>query len=90
MPAQTNSHRRPRGTGSLFIVERRGRRLWYAKWRRGGRQVKRSLGPVREPGGQVGLTRSQAEAELRRELSHSAAPIRTTAQRTRGGAFRQN
>lgn len=33
-----------------------------AKWRHGPRQIKRALGPVREPGATVGLTRSQAES----------------------------
>jgi integrase len=49
-----------------------GRRTWYAKWRQGERQVKRALGPVREKGGKSGLTRSQAEAELRRLLSDAS------------------
>jgi integrase len=73
MPSQGNSRRRPRGTGSLYIVNHRGRRLWYGKWWCAGRQVKRCFGPVLEPGGQVGLTRAQAEARLRRELTQSAA-----------------
>src|SRR4051794_2460255 len=61
--------RRPPGTGSLFIrTDRAGRSVWYAKWREGERQVKRRLGPVRERGGSTGLTRGQAEAELRRHL----------------------
>jgi integrase len=65
----------------LFIVRRRGRRVWYAKWRQGQRQIKRCLGPVREPGGQLGLTRSQAEAALRRELALSARMPSFTAER---------
>src|SRR3954468_2585978 len=65
--------RRPAGTGSLFMrVDRRGRKVWYGKWREGQRQVKRSLGPVREPGATVGLTRRGAEAELRKLLSSAA------------------
>lgn len=66
--------RRPRGTGSLFIrTSRDGHRQWYAKWRHGPRQIKRALGPVREPGAKVGLTRAQAEAELRRLLTGAAS-----------------
>src|SRR4051812_24702719 len=66
--------RRPAGTGSLFTrVDRRGREVWYGKWREGQRQVKRSLGPVREPGSTIGLTRREAEAELRKLLSIAAA-----------------
>jgi integrase len=59
--------RRPRGTGSLLVrSDRAGRRTWYGKIHVGARQVKRRLGLVREPGSAVGLTRAQAEAELRR------------------------
>lgn len=72
---------RPYGTGSLFVrTARSGQRTWYAKWREGSRQVKRALGPVREQGGKVGLTRSQAEARLRQLLT-SAAAIPTTRER---------
>src|SRR4051812_20745696 len=66
--------RRPAGTGSLFVrTDAAGRASWYAKYRVGGRQVKRRLGARREPGGTIGLTRGQAEAELRRLLSESPA-----------------
>src|SRR4051812_34561361 len=66
--------RRPAGTGSLTIrTDAAGRTSWYAKYRQGGRQIKRRLGPRREPGSSVGLTRAQAEAELRRLLSESAS-----------------
>jgi integrase len=54
--------RRPYGAGSLYA---RGG-TWYAHWRAdGGRQVKRRIGPVRTEGSRDGLTRKQAEAELR-------------------------
>jgi integrase len=59
------SSRRSYGTGS--IVVRRG--AYYGKWRAGGRQVMRKLGAVRKPGSRDGLTRKQAEAELR-QLMH--------------------
>jgi integrase len=65
----------------LYIVHGRRRRLWYAKWRQGQRQVKRCLGLVREPGTQLGLTRSQAEALLRRELAESARAPSVAAER---------
>jgi integrase len=59
--------RRPQGTGSLLVRrDRPGRETWYGKWRAGERQVMRRLGPRREPGESVGLTRRQAEVELRR------------------------
>src|SRR3954447_24886409 len=53
--------RRSQGTGSLLVrKDGRGRETWYGKWRVGDRQVMRSLGPRREPGDNVGLTRRQA------------------------------
>ena len=62
--------RRPPGTGSLLVRrDRAGRETWYGKWRVGERQVMRRLGPRREPGASVGLTRTQAEAELRRLIA---------------------
>jgi integrase len=61
MQANANA-RRSYGTGSLF--EYRG--AWYGKWRVGDRQVKRKIGHIRQPGSRDGLTRKQAEAELRR------------------------
>src|SRR5690348_8647628 len=74
-------HRRPAGTGSLFVrIDGAGRGSWYAKWREGERQVKRRLGPVRERGSAVGLSRGEAEAELRRLLSDRAA-VRPPAER---------
>ena len=43
---QTNrTARRPHGAGAL--IERDG--SYYGKWRVGGRQVKRRLGPARTP-----------------------------------------
>jgi integrase len=64
--------RRSYGTGSLFA---RGD-AWYGQWRIGGRLVKRKLGARREPGSRQGLTKAQAEAELRRRISDlgAAAP----------------
>jgi hypothetical protein len=38
---------------------------WYGQWYLRGRLVKRSLGPMRQPGSRDGLTRTQAEARLR-------------------------
>ena len=58
------------GTGSLLVQSG----SWYGKWRDGGRQVKRRLGPKREPGSSDGLTRKQAEAELRR-LMQTTRPL---------------
>ena len=59
--------RRPQGTGSLLVRrDRRGKETWYGKWWVGRRQTMRALGPRREPGEAVGLTRRQAEEQLRR------------------------
>ena len=59
------SARRIYGTGS--IIEYRG--AWYGKWRDpSGRQIKRKLGAIRQPGSREGLTRKQAEVELRRKM----------------------
>jgi integrase len=64
--------RRRYGTGS--IIDERG--SWYGQWRVGGRLVKRKLGAKRKPGTRDGITRKQAEAQLRRliEQVRHAAP----------------
>jgi Phage integrase, N-terminal SAM-like domain len=60
----TRQRREKRAYGSGSIVREGG--SWYGKWRVEERQVKRRLGPVRPVGTSEGLTRKQAEAELRR------------------------
>jgi integrase len=62
--ASDSRTRRSHGSGSLFTY----RGAWYGQWRVGGRQIKRKLGPKRPPGGRDGLTRPQAERELRRRI----------------------
>ena len=47
---------------------------FYGKWWVNGRQVKRKLGPCREPGSRTGLTRSQAEARLRELMRETQVP----------------
>lgn len=70
--------RRSYGTGSLLV--RRG--AWYGQWHAAGRQVMRKLGPIRQPGSRDGLTKAQAERELRRRMEQeqavAAAPARLT------------
>ena len=62
---------RPRGTGHVFA---RGNR-WYGEFYVRGEKAKRSLGPVRQPGSRVGLTRTMAEQRLRDLMSeHAKAP----------------
>lgn len=59
--------RRSYGSGSLYVRrDARGGESWYGKWYSGGRRIKRRLGPKRQPGSRRGLTRAQAERELRR------------------------
>jgi integrase len=70
--------RRNYGTGSLFT--HRGK--WYGQWRVGGQLLKRAIGPKRQPGSREGLTRKQAEAELRK-LMQTIRP----APRTNGITF---
>jgi integrase len=61
--------RRPRGTGTLLVrKDSAGRETWYGKWRIGPSQVKRRIGPKRIPSTSDGLTRTQAEAELRKMI----------------------
>ena len=71
-PARQAKQRRPRGTGA---VVRKGDR-WYGQWYLRGRLVKRSLGPMRQPGTRDGLTKSQAEVRLRELMTetNSAPP----------------
>jgi integrase len=59
--------RRSYGTGSLIVrTDSTGRNTWHAKVWAGRRQVWRKLGEKRAPGSRDGLTRTQAEARLRR------------------------
>jgi integrase len=79
MPHQPNS-RRSYGTGQLFVhADATGREAWYGRWYSGGRRIKRRIGPKREPGTRHGLTRSQAEAELRRRIQ-AQAPLPVAAE----------
>ena len=69
--------RRSYGTGSLFTY--RGK--WYGQWWLGEKQVKRAIGAKRLPGSRRGLTRAQAERELRRlmqEVRHVPVHERLT------------
>jgi hypothetical protein len=57
--------KRTYGTGAL--AEKHGN--WYGRWRTlDGRRLHRRVGPVRAPGTSGGLTRREAEAELRRMI----------------------
>ena len=60
--AMSRRSSRPRGTGELFTKAN----TWYGRWYVRGKPVKRSLGPVRQPGTRIGLTRTMAENEAAR------------------------
>jgi integrase len=70
--------RRSYGTGSLFVrADASGREAWYGQWRLNARLVKRKVGPKRSAGAANGLTKAQAEKELRRLVAATvAAPTR--------------
>ena len=59
---------RPRGTGHVFPKGN----TWYGEFYLRGRKVKRSLGPIREPGTRIGLTRTMAEKKLREQMTETA------------------
>ena len=64
-----NRSRRSYGTGSLYVrADGTGRERGTASGRHGGGGIKRSIGPKRE-GSRDGLTRTQAEAKLRRLIA---------------------
>ncbi|HEX8206638.1 MAG TPA: site-specific integrase [Solirubrobacteraceae bacterium] len=64
--------KRSYGSGRLFVrADPGGRETWYGSWRVGGRRVKRRVGLKRRPSMADGLTRTQAEAELRRLIANT-------------------
>jgi hypothetical protein len=68
--------RRSYGSGSLTVRrDRAGAETWYGSWRVGGRRVKRALGLKRSVGARDGLTRAQAESELRRQMEAAVASV---------------
>lgn len=61
--------KRSYGSGRLFpYKDKSGRESWYGSWRVGSSRVQRKIGEKRPPGGKSGLTRNQAERELRRRM----------------------
>jgi integrase len=69
---QPQRNRRTHGTGSLTV--RRGK--WFGRWRLGDQEISRVVGQVRQPGSRDGLTRVQAERELRRLMNATSAAVR--------------
>jgi integrase len=73
--------RRSYGSGSLWPEKRQKGEVWYASWWAGPIRVKRKIGPKRGPGSSDGLTRAEAERELRRRVERDvvvARPVRRT------------
>ena len=70
--------RRSYGSGSLSVYrDARGRETWVGQWFAGSRHLKRRIGRKRQSGERDGLTKPQAERELRRLMataSPAAAP----------------
>jgi integrase len=64
-----------RGTGHLYSKDDR----WYGQWYVRGKRIKRSLGPVRLPGANDGLTKRQAQARMLEAMAASqSAPAPVT------------
>ena len=67
--------RRGYGTGSLLAQPRAdGREVWYGRWYVGDKRVNRRIGLRRRRAGGNGLSRSQAEAELRAMMVRERPP----------------
>lgn len=70
-----SQHAPPHGTGTLYVQARaNGREHWYGRWYLGQRRVNRCLGPKLRRGTGEGLSRTQAEAELRRRIVRERPP----------------
>jgi len=82
--------RRSYGSGRLFeVADKAGRVSWYGSWWSSGARVKRKLGLKRTQGTADGLTRAQAEKELRKRIERDVI-VPTAARRTieqAGGAY---
>jgi integrase len=76
--------KRSYGTGSLYVArDARGREAWYGRWQSpGGGKANRRIGLKRQPGRRDGLSRLQAERELRRRIDADAAVVARGQQRT--------
>jgi integrase len=71
----TEIQKRSYGSGGLRArTDAKGSEVWFGTWYADGRRVQRRLGLKRAAGASTGLTRTQAEAELRRQIA-TAVPI---------------
>lgn len=67
--------RRSHGTGTLHVQRRGdGRQFWYGRWYSGPRRRNRRIGLKRSRGTKQGLTKTEAEAELRRMMLRDRPP----------------
>lgn len=67
--------RRSNGIGTLHVQTRSdGRQLWYGRWYVGSRRLNRRIGLKRKRGTGQGLTKLEAEAELRRMMLRDRPP----------------
>jgi integrase len=72
LPGKTRSRR---GTGHLYQKDDR----WYGQWYVRGKRVKRSLGPVKQPGADDGVTKRQAQARMLEAMAETdSAPVPVT------------
>lgn len=76
MSTATPKARRSNGTGTLHVQTRAdGRQLWYGRWYAGSRRLNRRIGLKRKRGTGRGLTKIEAEAELRRMMLSDRPPV---------------
>ncbi len=74
--------RRSYGSGRLFeVADKTGRVSWYGSWWSGSTRVKRKIADKRTPSAADGLTRAQAEKELRKRIDRDVI-VATAARRT--------
>ena len=85
MRTERSTQRRSYGTGQLFTKGGK----WYGRWYVGDQRVKRAIGPVRKPGTRDGLTRTQAEARMRRlrEETQFAPPAQAMTLKDAGNSY---
>jgi len=74
-PVRFSRARRSNGTGTLRVqTHADGRQVWYGRWYAGARRLNRRIGLKRQRGGPNGLTKVQAEEDLRRMMLRDRPP----------------
>lgn len=82
------SGRRAHGTGSIWVEKRVRGDVWVGQVRVGGKQYQRTLGKTRTSATRSGLTRTQAEKELRVVRERIEAEVAAEASRRPGSEVR--